>query len=625
MYNLTLGTFKTKGGTTVLAFLRRTLEVYRTFRGPATVVFALLVAGQLVSMARPYLFGVIGDGLIAAHADSPWATMAATLPFVGLILATSLVSNALWGLRQHIEVAHLDFEVGQLTARRTLERLMEFSPGQHMAENSGLKQSVVNKGQHSLSTMAYTVIYEVAPLVLEIFILLAGLLWMSWRVGAVVVSGIAVYLIATYLINRPFVPQLKRLEKMWHDDSRLYGEVMRNISLVQINAQEKRIVAETQESVARVNAFAKGIWLSYLLKNAAKNGVIIGATTAAVVATAAYAVATGAATPGQFITLVWWSLSPIGRIENFGAIQRRIMTMRAAIERYWDMLAIEPDVKEAPQPIWPPALRGKIEFADVSFAYPARKARPTDTEHEDDSAAIGDHVESISGVSFTVNPGERAAIVGPSGAGKSTLVKLILRAFDVTGGVIRIDGYDIRALALKRLRRSIGLVEQDITLFDNTLRYNITFGLDRAARETVTDAELDRIARLCCVDEFKDRLEHGYDTVIGERGIQLSGGQRQRVGIARAVIKNPAILILDEATSSLDAENEDRFRRALDEVSKNRTTIIVAHRFSTIRGADRILVMDEGRLVDHGTHEELANRCPVYQRLLHNQIDGVLQ
>ncbi|MCC6934445.1 MAG: ABC transporter ATP-binding protein [Candidatus Yanofskybacteria bacterium] len=610
----------------MLGFLRRTLEVYRTFRAPATVVFGLLIIGQIISMVRPYLFGVISDRLISANAHTlPLReAMVSVLPIIGLLLGTSLASNALWGLRQHIEVARLDFEVGQLTARRTLERLMEFSPGQHMAENSGLKQSVVNKGQHSLSTMAYTLIYEVAPLVLEVCILIVGLLWLNWRVGTVVISGIIAYLVATYLINRPFVPQLKKLERMWHDDSRLYAEVMRNIPLVQFSAQEKRMVAETQESIGKVHVFAKRIWLSYLLKNAAKNGVIIGGTVAAVVATAAYAVASGAATPGQFITLVWWSLSPIGRVENFGNIQRRIMTMRAAIERYWDMLAMEPDVKEVPRPIWPAALRGKIEFIDVSFSYPARKALPVDGEPENGETP-GEHAESVGSVSFTINPGERVAIVGPSGAGKSTLVKLILRAFDVTDGLIKIDGYDIRELSLKRLRRSIGLVDQDVTLFDNTMRYNITFGLDRAARASVTDDELDRIARLCCVDEFKGRLEHGYDTVIGERGIQLSGGQRQRVGIARAIIKNPAILILDEATSSLDAENEDRFRKALDEVSKNRTTLIVAHRFSTIRGADRILVMDEGHLVDYGTHEELARRCSVYQRLLHNQIAGVLR
>jgi ABC-type multidrug transport system fused ATPase/permease subunit len=298
-----------------------------------------------------------------------------------------------------------------------------------------------------------------------------------------------------------------------------------------------------------------------------------------------------------------------------------MLTMRSAIERYWDMLNMEPDVVDSPNAVWPDTIRGKIEFRNVTFSYPARRNRTTRSDEDDGLATASEEPqESVSDLSFTINPGERIAIVGPSGAGKSTIIKLIMRSSDRFEGNIFVDGYELRQLAKNRLRRAIGIVEQDVTLWDNTLRANITFGLSQKQREQVTPEELDRICRLCRIDQFMGRMEHGYDTVIGERGIQLSGGQRQRVGIARAIIKNPAILILDEATNNLDAESEHLISEELEEVSRNRTTLIVAHRFSTIRNADRVIVMDDGRLVDIGTHSELAARCDVYKRLLRNQL-----
>jgi len=582
-----------------------------------------MILTQGLSMVRPWLFGMASDILIRSR-QQHWtteATMSRIILISAAIWVSSLCSNGLGLLRGIIETKKLDFQMDRYIQQRTLQRLMEFSPGQHMAENSGLKQSVVNKGQHALSTLAYAVVYEVAPVLLECTILISVLAWLSWRVGLVVIIGCTAFLTVTSLINKPFVPKLKKYEKMWHDNSRHYHEVIRNLPLVQYNAQEERIVQECDQSMEKVGAYAQSIWVGYQTRTSLRNGIIIGGASAAIIATAAYAVVTGTCSPGQFITLVWWSFSPIGRIEALSAVQRRILTMRTSIEKYWNMLAMEPDVNDTPTALSPDDIRGKIEFSHVSFSYPKRKSMPTSDENEEAAEPRYQELqESISDVSFLISPGERIAVVGPSGAGKSTLIKLLMRSSDNFEGHIRLDGYEIRQLAKQRLRRAVGIVEQDVTLWDTTLRANITFGLTRHQRNQITDQELDRICRLCRIDQFMHRMEHGYETIIGERGIQLSGGQRQRVGIARAIIKNPAILILDEATNNLDAESEQLISKALDEVSRNRTTIIVAHRFSTIRSADRILVMDDGRLVDMGRHEELAQRCDVYQRLLRNQL-----
>jgi ATP-binding cassette subfamily B protein len=195
----------------------------------------------------------------------------------------------------------------------------------------------------------------------------------------------------------------------------------------------------------------------------------------------------------------------------------------------------------------------------------------------------------------------------------------MLRAFDPQNGHVLIDGVDIRMLNYRELRRNIGLVPQDVSLFDGTMRYNVTFGMNGSA-EKVTNVELDQVAKLSRISEFSDKLEKGWETLIGERGIKLSGGQRQRVGIARALIKNPHILIFDEATSSLDTENEARIRESIREASVGKTTIIIAHRLATVRDADKIFVFDEGKVVGEGTHDELLHTNEYYQRLVHNQV-----
>jgi ATP-binding cassette subfamily B protein len=267
-------------------------------------------------------------------------------------------------------------------------------------------------------------------------------------------------------------------------------------------------------------------------------------------------------------------------------------------------------------------LNGRIEFRNVMFRYTPRKDtdRFNDEEgKEEGSVADCEKTHTIKGVSFTLEAGKRYAFVGKSGAGKSTLVGLMLRAFDTETGHVLVDGVDIRMLDYVELRKNIGLVPQDVSLFDGTLRYNITFGLNGSAKN-VTDEEMNRIGRLSRVSEFLDGLEKGWDTMIGERGIKLSGGQKQRVGIARALIKSPKILIFDEATSSLDTENEGKIRDSIREASVGRTTIIIAHRLATVRDADEILVFNEGELVGKGTHEQLLKDNVHYQRLVNSQV-----
>jgi len=271
-----------------------------------------------------------------------------------------------------------------------------------------------------------------------------------------------------------------------------------------------------------------------------------------------------------------------------------------AAERLTEILAEEPAIAAPANPLpLPKPARGLVEFRDVSFAYPARPDRPT-----------------LHGVSFTINPGETVAIVGPSGAGKSTIFALLLRFYDPVSGSVLIDGVDIAKADPQAVRDRTAIVPQDVTIFAATAGENIGFGRPGAAQ-----AEIEAAAKDALADEFIEKLAQGYDTQVGERGVMLSGGQRQRVAIARAILRDAPILLLDEATSALDAQSETLVQTALERLMKGRTTIVVAHRLATVLKADRILVMDGGRIVEEGTHRSLVRKGGVYAGLAKLQFE----
>ncbi|MCC6697807.1 MAG: ABC transporter ATP-binding protein [Candidatus Hydrogenedentes bacterium] len=279
-------------------------------------------------------------------------------------------------------------------------------------------------------------------------------------------------------------------------------------------------------------------------------------------------------------------------VRKLTAVNNAVQSSVASAERVFEFIDLQPDIVDAPNAVELPALRDEIRFEDVHFSYDGR-------------------TEVLKGLSFQVNKGEMVAVVGFSGAGKSTLVKLIPRFYDVTSGSILIDGVDVRKVTQESLRAQISIVTQDTILFNESVRSNIAAGKDTYADERVMEA-----LRAAYATDFVMRLHEGIDTRIGESGGSLSGGQRQRLAIARALIKDPSILILDEATSSLDSESERAIQRAIEEFVVGRTSIVIAHRLSTIRRADRILVLDEGRIVEQGTHDELLERPEsIYRRL----------
>ena len=311
-------------------------------------------------------------------------------------------------------------------------------------------------------------------------------------------------------------------------------------------------------------------------------------------------VLSGAMTPGTLGQFLLYAVFAAGALGALSEVWGELSQAAGAAERLTELLAEEPAVKAPANPVpLPEPARGEVEFRDIGFAYPVRPGQ-----------------SALQGLSFTVKPGETVAIVGPSGAGKSTVFSLLLRFYDPDSGAVLLDGVDIRTADPEAVRARIAIVPQDVSVFAASAADNIGFGRPDAGR-----AEIEAAARDAHADEFIARLERGYDTDLGERGVTLSGGQRQRVAIARAILRDAPVLLLDEATSALDATSEKLVQTALERLMEGRTTIVIAHRLATVLKADRILVMDRGRIVEEGTHAGLVRKGGVYARLAKLQFD----
>ncbi|MCY1666174.1 ABC transporter transmembrane domain-containing protein [Rhizobium sp. SL86] len=318
----------------------------------------------------------------------------------------------------------------------------------------------------------------------------------------------------------------------------------------------------------------------------------------------AQSVLAGTMTAGTLSQFVLYSVIAASSLGQLSEVWGELSQAGGAAERLTELLREVPAIRDPEQPVaLPVPARGEVAFDNVSFSYPSRVSAVT-----------------LHDLSFTVRSAETVAIVGPSGAGKSTILSLLMRFYDPTAGAVRLDGVDLRDARLHDLRSRLAIVPQDVTIFAASIHDNIAFGLPDASREAVRQAAIAAQA-----DEFISRLDKGYDTLAGERGVTLSGGQRQRIAIARAILKNAPVLLLDEATSALDAESETLVQKALDGLMRDRTTIVIAHRLATVLKADRILVMDDGRIVEEGTHQQLVAQNGLYASLARLQFDAGAQ
>jgi ATP-binding cassette, subfamily B, beta-glucan exporter len=532
----------------------------------------LLAAAQF---AEPVLFGRIVDVLSGkpSAGTSAWPLLAAWAAF-GLFTIAASAAVALHADR----LAHRQ---RQVVLTSYFEHILQLPLTFHSGTHSGRLMKVMLNGTDALWRLWLGFFREHFAAILSVVVLLPLSLYINWRLAILLFLLCVVFTVLTTLVVRKTYGMQSEVEERYGDLSARASDALGNVALVQSFV---RIEAEVQglRYVADSLLAAQMPVLSWW---ALVTVITRASTTITVLAIFAVGIALheqGLTSVGEIVMFVSFATMLIQKLEQVVSFVNNVFMEAPRLNEFFNVLDAVPAVRDRPDAIDTGRLAGLVEFKDVSFSYDGKRS-------------------AVEDLSFTALPGQTIALVGPTGAGKSTAIALLHRAFDPQSGFIRIDGMDIRGLTLTALRRNIGVVFQEALLFDRSIAENL-----RVGKPDATEVELKLAAERAQALEFIERSERGFDSNAGERGRLLSGGERQRLSIARALLKDPPILILDEATSALDAVTEAKVNVALDEVMKGRTTFVIAHRLSTIRNATRILVFERGRVIENGTFDELV-------------------
>jgi ATP-binding cassette subfamily B protein len=560
----------------------------------------LLLAAKLATVAVPFTFKWATDAL-AGHGTAPvaatdWLLWAISVP-VAMTIAYGgmrIVMAALTQMRDGI-FAKVAMHAVRRLAFRTFVHMHDLSLRFHLERKTGGLTRVLERGRNAIETIVRMVILQLSPTIIELALIVGVLMWQfDWRYVAVVVATVAVYLIYTYHATEWRIGIRRRMNESDTDANIKAIDSLLNYETVKYFSAEQREAERYDKSMARYEEASVRAYTSLAVLNAGQAAIFTLGLAAAMLM-CAFEIKAGTKTIGDFVLINSMMIQLYQPLNFMGMVYREIKQAVIDIELMFSILAREPEIKDVPgaQPL--KVASGNVRFENVRFAYePERRI--------------------LKGISFEVPAGKTVAVVGPSGAGKSTISRLLFRFYDLAGGRILIDGQDIARVTQSSLRQAIGMVPQDTVLFNDTIRYNIRYG-----RWEASNAEVEEAAKLAQIDPLIRMAPKGYETEVGERGLKLSGGEKQRVAIARTILKAPPILVLDEATSALDSHTEKEIQDALERVSKGRTTLVIAHRLSTIVGADEIIVLDQGEIVERGAHYTLLAANGLYASMWNRQ------
>jgi ATP-binding cassette subfamily B protein len=592
------------GGTLMSTLVRLWPYIWPTDRADlkGRVIFAtvLLFAAKFATVAVPFTFKWATDAL-AGHGTAPvapdnwlaWAFAAPvvmTLAYGGIRIVMAVLTQWRDGI-----FAKVAMNAVRRLAMLTFEHMHLLSLRFHLERKTGGLTRVLERGRNAIETIVRMVLLQLAPTVVELVLIVAVLLLhFDWRYVAVIGITVTFYMAFTYYATEWRINIRRKMNESDTDANAKAIDSLLNYETVKYFSAELREAERYDRSMARYEDASVKAYVSLAVLNAGQ-AAIFTLGLAGTMVLCAYGIEQHTNTVGDFVMINAMMIQLYQPLNFMGLVYREIKQAVIDIEIMFSILSRKPEIEDRPGA---PALQvrgGTIRFDNVSFAY--EPARPI-----------------LKGLSFEVAAGHTVAIVGPSGAGKSTISRLLFRFYNVSSGRILIDGQDIRDITQTSLRAAIGMVPQDTVLFNDTVRYNIRYG-----RWDATDVEVEEAARQAQIDGFIRQSPKGYETEVGERGLKLSGGEKQRVAIARTILKSPPILLLDEATSALDSHTERDIQDELDRVSRNRTTLVIAHRLSTIVGADEILVLDRGAIVERGTHGALLAQGGLYASMWNRQ------
>ena len=570
--------------------LRRFFSYYKPYKWLFTLAFGSAIMAALLDLTFPMAINIIIDDLLP---KGNWMSIL----WAGLILLGIYLLSSVF----HFVVTYHGHKLGiniETDMRRNLfKRVQKLSFRFFDNNKTGHLVSRMTNDVMDMGEVAHHAPEDLFIAVMTLLGALGIMLGINWQLALLTFVIVPLMIWVSLHFSRKMNAAFK---KMFSDIADYNARVENNVSGMRVVQAFANEPFEIEKFSQNNNQFrlTKLITYKVMAWHSSISFVMLKFVSLFVIVCGAWFVIEGKMSNGDFMAFILLSNVFLGPIRTINSLIETIPKGLAGFRRYEELIHTEPDVKEKPNARSIGQLRGDIVYRNVSFGYESDKS-------------------IVSNLSMDIRAGETIALVGPSGGGKSTLCSLLPRFYDITGGQIMIDGLDIRDMPLRSLREQIGIVQQDVFLFDGTIRENIEYG-----RLGASEQEIRQAAERAQLAEMIDSMPEGLDTLIGERGVKLSGGQKQRLSIARIFLKNPPILILDEATSALDTETEASIQQALAELSKGRTTLVIAHRLGTVRNADRIFVVAEQGIAESGTHDELMERGGIYRRLHQQGLTG---
>jgi len=586
------------GSPPLLLTVSRLMRLIGGLKGPGYRVrlwasFLLTLVAKVLAVFSPL---VLADGINALSEGRTEGALNLFIGLAGFWAALRFAATAGPQIRDAL-FQPISEEAQRRAGTRVFTHVHALSVRFHHSKRTGAVYRTIERGVRAIDFLLRFLAFNIAPTLIELVLAAGVLAWRyGWNFALIAALTVGIYAWITFGVTEW---RLKHRRLMNERDTEAAGRAvdsLLNFETVKSFAAEARESARYDKALAQYADAAVRSNTSLVLLNVLQN-VVMNVGLVAMVIAAGFLVARGPMGPGDITAVILIMVNLYAPLNILGFAYREIKQTSIDMEKMFVLLDEQPDVADGPHAAPLQAKGGEVVFERVSFAHEGRD-------------------RGLDALSFTAPAGKTTAIVGPSGAGKSTVLKLLFRFYDPSAGKVLIDGQSLKDVTQSSLRQALGLVPQDVVLFNDTIRYNIAYGRPEASQRELEDA-----ARRAQLLHFIESLPQGWDTRVGERGLKLSGGEKQRVGIARVVLKEPAILILDEATSSLDSGTEAEVQEALEQASRGRTTIVVAHRLSTIANADQIVVLDEGRVVERGTHASLLAHDGLYAGLWKRQAE----